>query len=423
MMYKKRTYPLLLSVFGACVALIVFSFLPNENTGEQVTVNDGRYSILNTGNTFTAGDAIRLAYQGPGSTAGIASNGDPEKVVLWVDGSYGSVALTPSHDSDRPSFNLPDFLCQTAGDLKVTLLVNHQVMDHQILQILPKENSKVSMESYFGPPSIRAGTNDFAMLVTLPTDAYDNLLADSTRVTITSTFKGETTANETPLENGYGWKIYPSTTVTGKYFLNASLDGVGGREMECEVRPSLASDFNISAEREHPYADGNQVAVFTTSVIRDRYGNIVSDGTLVSFELTEGSLPTARTAAATINGVARAEILHPDHPLSWTIHARIPGMAKSDSLQLDFKPITDSLLTKYLVQEDRIVVGPLKSYMGQWVPDGTEVALFLDGTLLLVKESKDGSASFPLSQITLPKGNLELEVRALGLVERIVITR
>ncbi|MCW5518603.1 hypothetical protein J1N09_02040 [Aureitalea sp. L0-47] len=418
------TYTAASIVISTCMALAILSFAPEEDLKVPSGFSDERrYELLPGKVEFLAGDSIRIGFHETGIESIPSKGKNTDTFLLWVKSSYGSVPVEPQTDSNNSYFQLPSFLCETAGETEVLLVVNNKITDRKMIRILPKEDSAITMESYFGPPSIQAGTADFAMLVTLPTDMYDNMVSDSTMVNIGSTFRRETSIFNIPMKNGYAWKVFPSTTTTGTYFVNASLYGFGAREMESEVHPSKPVDFTISAKREHDYADGNRLVRLSTSVLRDNYGNVISDGTLVTFEIESEQGNISKTSGTTINGVSTAQILHPDHPDTWSVRARISGIAESDSLKLVFTKITESIPINYYKLEDNIVVGPIISYMGQWVSDGTEISLFLNDNLILRKGSKEGIVNFSLSKLGLPSEKLTFEVRALGITETIEVER
>ena len=185
------------------------------------------------------------------------------------------------------------------------------------------------------------------------------------------------------------------------------------------IVPAIPTNFKINAHRIHNYADGNQITTFKTSVIKDRYNNIVSDGTLVTFFVTNKEGYKSKTSGASINGIATAKLLHPDHEDQWTIKAYVEGMANSNTIALKYQQAIKDFEISFSKDNRIITVGPLKSFMKQRIPDGLQVhlAIYRDGVLKdeAMEHALNGFTTFQLNPDRFPKGIYKLVFAAAGI--------
>jgi len=331
------------------------------------------------------------------------------EALLILKNAYGSTAIK-AEESGSSVFKVPQFISDKSGILKWKY-INKKSSRSGEITILPQTTPKL-IETYFGPRSIQAGNDDFSMLVSIPTDSLDNPLADGTSVNISEFFQANLAEQDFKMEHMFAWKNIYTREKAGKITVATSAEGVAGKEMISNVYPSLASDFSIITNSEHLYADGNQVTQLITSTINDDFDNVVSDGTSVEFVVQTEQGMKLKTSANTINGVATAQLLHPEQSASWSIQANVTGMAVSNSVSILF----ESVLTEipYQIEERSINVGPLKSYMNQLLPDGADVhlkiSLINDDVYREKAPTQDGVANF-----TIPK-TIELEdIREISL--------
>jgi len=341
---------------------------------------------------FEAGTPIELEFK---------INGD-YKVQLLCHSSYG-ISLLDSHKKQGNTiFTIPSHIAKKTGILYYQLLHNKKNIYKGKITI--KANTKVTtkIESYIGPPSIIAGGEDYSMLVISPTDFYDNPVKDSTAIEIKHQFL-ETEKKNTIYSNHFiGWKNLFSYSKSGRLLVASEVNQIQSKEFTVEIFPAQASNFKIDYNRKHKYADGNQIITFKTSIIKDTYGNKVSDGTLVEFIILNKKGVILKTQGTTIDGVAKGKILHPDHSDIWKIKAYITGMATSNQIQLAFNAINTDYKVAFKENNRVILIGPLQSFMNQLIPDGAVVRLkiYTENQLLetKTKTSKDGYVKFNLSK-------------------------
>ena len=176
--------------------------------------------------------------------------------------------------------------------------------------------------------------------------------------------------------------------------------GLNSKEFDVNIMPAIATNFKLFIQRNHEYADGNQITTFFTSVIKDKNNNIVSDGSYIEFYITNKKGDILKTTGKTINGVAKAKIVHPDFEENWKIKAFFVGISESDVLEIKYKKVIEDYNISFLKNNRDIKVGPLKSFMNQIIPDGlsVKISIYKDNILIdeLYKESKNGFTNFYL---------------------------
>ena len=147
----------------------------------------------------------------------------------------------------------------------------------------------------------------------------------------------------------------------GELFLGTSIENQVSKEFTVSVLPTKSADFNITMERQHHFADGNQIVSFTTSTVKDRNGNTIADGTMVNFVVEDSSGNQYQTYGQTLNGIAVGKMLHPEAPTQWKVKAHISGLSQSNSLELDFEAAVRDYTVHVSENGRTITVGPILS--------------------------------------------------------------
>jgi hypothetical protein len=126
----------------------------------------------------------------------------------------------------------------------------------------------------------------------------------------------------------------------------------------------------------------------------------VSDGSFVEFFITNKYGNILKTFGTTINGIAKAKMIHPDYEENWKIKGYLIGISESNVLEVAYKKVIKSYNVQFSKNNRTITIGPLKSFMKQIIPDGLSVKLtvFRNNILIneLYKESRNGYADFYL---------------------------
>ncbi len=284
----------------------------------------------------------------------------------------------------------------------------------------------IKMETYLGPRSIYAGTTDYAMLVNVPTDNFDNPVKEGTPVQIKRQILTDNESYETTTKDLISWKRLFSVERSGRMLVTAGATGSNTKELTVDIFPSQATSFELYFKRNHEYADGNQIIIFETSVIKDIYGNTISDGTLVTFQITNNNGIKLKTEGTTLNGIAKAQMLHPEVEENWKVEAYVTGSAKSEAILIDFKPAIQNY--DLTISEDgrTILVGPILSFMDQLNPDGISVEVKIadeKNQQLAVKRSTsvNGFTEFELSEEQFSAGAYQIEVTIAGITKKQIL--
>jgi len=391
----------MLGIWTILVCSIGFTAVP--------TLSQEASAVLKTKQTmFKAGTRISLDFE--------VSNAAPLQLLLHA--AYGSTLL----DSETGTFILPAFITKKRGTIGYRLFYKKEVLVKGSLEIMSNAETLPKLESYSGPPSCNAGGKEHTMQVVIATDHYDNPLPDSTAVHMKQQFLTLKKEKISYSKDLMAWTMIPSYTTAGRLLISSKVGITTSKEFAVEIQPSIAEDFQIKSVRKHQYADGHQITEFHTSMIKDAFGNTISNGTLVDFNIQNTNGAILRTQASTINGIAKAKIVHPDHQDTWAIKALIPGMAESNLLKLDYAAVLHDFEVHFNASQQAIRVGPLLSFMEQLIPDGAIVVLKVtqQGSLITqkMKTSLNGMVHFRLNKENYPSGTYEIQVQAMGVQKK-----
>ncbi|NVN19413.1 hypothetical protein GUA46_13770 [Muricauda sp. HICW] len=348
--------------------------------------------LISTEREFTADDSIVFKFDG--KTA---------KQLLLIQNGWGTIALQPDSTNTDLTFTLPQTITQKSGLAHWSLHYQKTKVAEGSINILPSKTLSESMESYIGPTSIFADNQDEAMIVSLPQDTFGNPLPDRTIIELTEKFKNVQNNTSMPIQGMIAHAYVGGHSEIGELFLGTSIENQVSKEFTVSVLPTKSADFNITMERQHHFADGNQIVSFTTSTVKDRNGNTIADGTMVNFVVEDSSGNQYQTYGQTLNGIAVGKMLHPEAPTQWKVKAHISGLSQSNSLELDFEAAVRDYTVHVSENGRTITVGPILSYMKQWIPDGMGIYLEIkgpDGELLLTQEttSRKGMGKFELPE-------------------------
>ena len=385
------------------IAMVFLSFTPSM---DKLGIND-KIQLLTTETEFVAGSTITFTF----------STSNDSKPNLYLSNSYGSIILNPNLKSGILNYQLPKSFSNKAGMVNWKLLSGNTSLSGKFNIYSKQEIS--TMETYLGPPSIEAGGIDYAMLVVIPTDTYDNPLKDSTVVSVKHQFLANKSKGASYIKNGISYKNIHSEPQTGRILISSECFGKNSKEFVVNVMPAIPTDFTITYNRNHEYADGNQITTFLTSIIKDKYNNIVSDGTYIDFFITNASNHILKTSGSTINGIATSKMIHPDHKEHWTVKAFIEGMAKSNSISLFYRQAVLDFQVTFSEDNRTISIGPLKSFMSQIIPDGLEVKLHVyqndENIKTLSKSAFEGYTYFKLNSDIFPKNTYTFKIETAGI--------
>jgi hypothetical protein len=382
-----------------------------------VLVSDKKasFELVSKTKTFIAGNTIELEF---------SSTSTSEELQLFIIHSYGKTLLDATVEKGNYIFKIPENYCKKTGDVSWFLIHKNETIYSGTFEILPNDETKTIIINYLGPRTILAGGKEFTMMVTVPTDSYDNPKKDDTNVILKYQFLQNVTNLNLKTKDFIAWYDIFSPTKSGKLLVSTECDTIVTKEIETEIYANLATNFTISYTRNHEFADGNQITHFTTSIIKDQFGNIIGDGTLVSFIIKTKDNLVLKTFGTTISGIASAQILHPDHQENYTVKGYVIGIAESNSLTLNYKPIIAAFKYSFSNKNRTLTVGPIKSFMNQLVPDGIKVVVkvFYQDKLIntLQEDTSKGSATFELSEDFYKEKKYQFEITTLGIMQKTI---
>lgn len=384
------------------VVMLSLSF----TVSQQNSPNKDVIQLLTTQKVFESGTAIVLKFA---STI-------KQKPNLYCSNSYGSVLIAPSSTNKTLHYKIPKTLYRKSGIVTWKLLIKKTQVSGSFY-ITPKEET-ARIESYIGPPTIEAGKTDYSMLVVIPTDANDNPLKDSTQVNIKCQFLAARNISPIFTSNLFAYKNIYSEVKIGRILISSESHNVNSKEYDVNVLPAIPTNFNISYTRNHDFADNNQFTTFSTSIIRDKYNNTVSDGTFVDFFITTIKGNRLKAAGVTVNGIAKAKMIHPDQDETWRVKAFVEGMAESNTIVLTFNQVIKNFDVTFSKNNRIITVGPLQSFMSQIIPDGFQVKLSIyhdDIIETFIESTFEGFVRFNLNKDQFPNNPYSFKIETAGI--------
>lgn len=373
----------------------------------QETNSAGKVSLLTTQKEFRVSDEIFLDFDVK----------DSKNFNLYCSNSYGSSMIYPDKNDGKITFRIPKFLSKKRGLLTwKTIGLETNISGSLFVNSLQQPKT---IETYLGPPSIDAGAIDYTMLVVIPTDSLDNPIKDNSKVDVKNQFLKSERSSPIFTDKLIGYKNIYSPLKSGRMIISSESYGLNSKEFDVNIMPAIATNFKIYAKRNHEYADGNQITTFYTSIIKDRLNNVIIDGSFIEFYITNKKGNILKTTGTTINGVANAKIIHPDFEENWSVKAYSIGISESNVINLKFKKVIDNYTVDFNNNNRTIKIGPLESFMGQIIPDGLIVKLFIykDKKLIetIFKESKAGFAEFNLNPNIFEDGIYDFKTKTAGI--------
>jgi hypothetical protein len=395
-MLLKRTYIFVLGL----ILLSSFAIVQHNDATNPI-------QLVTTQTDYNVGKPIVLKFT--------ASEG--EKPLLYCSNSYGSTLVSATAKEGTLQYIIPENIIKKIGVVNWIVLDKNKSASGQF-NIIPKAEV-ATMETYIGPPSIEAGGTDYTMLVVIPTDSLDNPVPTNTKVNTRFQFLASEENDDIFTNNLIAWRNINSKRESGRMLVSSESLGINSKEFTINVWAAIPTDFKISAKRPHNYADGNQVTTFNTSVITDKQNNVVSDGTFVTFFITNDHGNILKTTGTTIEGVAHAKIIHPDFKDNWSIKAYVDGMAESDTITLSYQSVIEDFDVAFTNKNREILVGPLQSFMEQMIPDGLHVKLLIykDNVLIdtIIKTSFNGYVTFNLKPAVYQNDTYSFSVETAGI--------
>ena len=345
---------------------------------------------------------------------------------LLITGKWGMKVLESVIEEDKASFDFENIKFEERGEIEFILTAEQKVLDRHSLEILPLTGDSL-VESYLGPKTIFVGGEEKTMLTNVTTDKFGNPIKDGSTVDYSIRFPGEAAYSKAvKTEDLISFVQLNSKEEIGKIIIGANSNKASIREQEVRVIPGYATEFGIEIVEWFPYADSRQTVRLRSDVIRDKFGNVIADGSAISFVVEQDDKIINQYKSFTVGGIANVYIENPPIETSWDIYAKTDNQNVSNVLSLDYKSNIESVAFDYDRRNHSISVGPITSELGQFVNDGTEISLTIskgENELVLENEALDGFCEFKLRGKKFVEGTyaLALEVGGERSTKRLVI--
>lgn len=338
----------------------------------------------------------------------VSSVADGDAVEIVLDGSYGPRRVEAVGQDGLAAVTVPPNPTAEAGIVLVSARTADRVAI-TTMEVLPGQ-ARDPVESFLGPRTVVADGDDASMIVAVPTDRFGNPVSQGTTVDYLITRPSQTTDRRVaPVDGLLSYVWIESGTVAGRTRVSVTVDGASGQErtlLEVAGRPE---SLELELADPVPSADGATLVELRTGVIRDRFGNVLPDGTSAVLEAT-GSTRTRRSTSETIDGVVRFVVEVPRRPGPATFTAFASGAA-SAPITIDFPAAVEEVPVRVTSVADgrQVLIGPVLTVGGSYVPDGTLASVSADGGIVeIALENGVGS-------VFVAEGTSRIEVTVLGI--------
>lgn len=353
-------------------------------------------------------------------TVGPAPVPDGAKAVLTAIGSYGPRMYRAAFTANVARFLIPGEDTRESG--AVVLIATVGMARGQAQLMLRPGSSVDPIVPLVGSRTIVADGKHWSMVVAIPFDSFGNPVAEGTPVEARIQHPdGRLEKKTTPVRHLLSWARVTSSVRAGRTPITVTADQAHGPEGLLLEVPGWPITFTLTADPPTLAADGYQLSNLRTSIIYDRFGNPMPDGTLVRFvvDMPDGS--PHMIPAYTIDGAAGAPLQAARQPGIATIRATIYGI-ESAPLQVAFTPGPAIGVFPLAARVDSaggavvLEAGPLLGPLDQFIPDGTPVLFrVVDATGRLTwasAQSDGGRAKAELRLALLAPGDYDIEALA-----------
>ncbi|MCB0107898.1 MAG: hypothetical protein KDE53_18380, partial [Caldilineaceae bacterium] len=283
-----------------------------------------------------------------------------------------------------------------------------------------------------GPRSITADGKHWTMVTALPHDRFGNAVAEGTLVTVRVLHPVAATATDVELMDGVelltaqtqhllAWIRVFSRTVAGRMEMAATAGAAHSPERTVLAVPGAPAPFAIHNEPSRRVADGRRLVTVYTDSLQDRFGNVLLDGTAVTFIVTDPDGTTRTLLAQIIDGKAAVQLQSPAIPGQIHVEALVHNTTSSP-LSLDFAAGigTTPIVVRAVPGTEvlTLIAGPLLGPLDQYIPDGSEVHFTLrpagkvNATVEVTAPASAGFATAVLRISTLPAARYQVLVSA-----------
>ncbi len=315
-------------------------------------------------------------------------------VTLQVQGNYGPRTFTTVANG-QARFDIPAADWAESGTLTLLAFADEQVGVNQ-LEILP-DVAVDPVDTYVGPRTVWADSQDFTMAVTVPKDTFGNPVADDTAVAYDVTRANGQSQKFTSKTRGLLSYITAfSTTTSGRSTIAiTSGDANGTEESFLEVAGPPAT-ITLTPQDELPLADGRTLLRLRTEQLFDQFDNELPDGIIADLLVNKQDTIVRRLQKTVQKGTVEFTVEAPDEASELTFIVAINGV-QSEPLILSFETAVNNNFsaTSWQLQDGEWVtgIGEVVTAKGSYIPDGAVATIthedrtyegaFLEGLALI----------------------------------------
>jgi hypothetical protein len=325
---------------------------------------------------YYAGDQIILI-------ADIIDNQSIDSFLVIFTYSLGESILKVKPESDSLVITVPDEISTLRGAVYISLMRGGHTTASTSFHIKPLQPFE-QIASYGGPATIESSGIDWHLITTIPKDPYGNPVADGTEVDFSLLYPGGAMIQrKEKVESLLTGIRINSITKAGKIYIGAKSGTAHAVEREVLVTPTWPTNFELEVLEFFPIADQRQVVRLRTSIILDRFGNTIADGTIINFVKEEDKGRINNYVSFTVSGRAEVQIENPNYETIWEVYAFIDQSVKSETKKLYFQTGDIEIPIAYVKQKRSFRIGPITGLLNQFVPNGTNIEIEFKGPNVL----------------------------------------
>jgi hypothetical protein len=345
---------------------------------------------------------------------------DGSTVTLLVLNSFGPRTYSAKASTQSARFIIPGEDVTLAGALTLTASYN-QASGTVTVQI--RSGPIVGpLAIQVGPRTISADGTEQGMVVALLEDRYGNLPSDGVPVELNvDPPDGRIQRTRVESHDGIAWSRLESGPRTGRMVVVGTTEDARGLEADLNVTAGWPVTCTLSADPAMLPADGRRLMLLRTSPIQDQHGNLLPDGTMLTFLVTMPDGRRERIPAYTVDGIAEAPLQAAHAPGIAVVVATLRGMI-SMPLEVEFTAgpavgkIAVTVQIDTSVGQIRFTTSQLIGALGQLTPDGTPVTFRVTDAAGFTREVVGvtdhgvATAGLPISGLTPGAGSVRVGV-------------
>jgi hypothetical protein len=400
---KLRAWPNI-CLFTWTILLIFYPSNQSEQQATQLKAMTGNIPVHAPAH-LAVGEALLI-------NIGPVDAPDGMRVTLEFDTSVGQYFAHLSLRHKMATHTFTGAATQQAGISLVTAQAG-QAYGEAYVTIAPSEAIE-PIYTFVGPSNIPINSNQSADIVVLAFDRYGNVVADGSNGTVTiQRPNGSLTISPIVTSHLIAQLQVTSGTVTGNDSIAATIGNATGAATSLTETSGQPTAFTLTASPTILPADGNSQITIKTSVIRDRFGNMLSDGTLVTFTLTEEDGTRITATSYTLSGIAQIAIQAPKQAGKLQIIGSIYGLETTPiAITLTAGPAVGNIPINITLDPNlgtiTLNVGPIISALGGFIADGLPVACTVTDnigrTIAMTGHTYNGLASIVMRSAPLKPG-------------------